>query len=390
MAKHLNMHISSNQKALKMSFPEKLMRISWGYIFLILLIAAIGMGVLYSASNGSMVPYVSRQLPRFFVGLIAMFIVMMIDTRTLMKYSYFFYLGSFVLLVAVKFAGTSGMGAQRWLNLGFVMLQPSELMRIALLLTLSRYFHAASLSDTQGHAFIILPTLLVLVPAFLVFKQPDLGTALLMVSCAAVIFFVAGVQIWKFVLVGCGALASLPVIWHFLHDYQKNRVLTFLNPERDPLGAGYHIIQSKITLGSGGVFGKGFLQGTQSHLNFLPEKHTDFIFTVLAEEWGMFGSLFVLMLYFFLIAYGFWIALNCAHYFGRFLAIGLTTNLFLYVFINISMVMGLVPVVGVPLPLISYGGTSLLTLMLTFGLLQNIWIHRDVPIGRKNAFDDFI
>lgn len=380
----------SSRSASDMTLLEKLSRISFGYVFIILLLAAIGFCTLYSASNSSMDPFVAKQIPRFFFGLACMFAVMMVDIRFLMKYSFLFYFGALALLLAVYFLGHTGMGATRWLNLKFFMLQPSELMRIALLLVLARYFHAASVSDTQSTTFMIIPSLMVAVPVALILKQPDLGTALLIVFCALVIFFMAGVQLWKFALGGIAALLSLPVIWHFLHDYQKNRVLTFLNPERDPLGSGYHIIQSKITLGSGGVFGKGFLQGTQSHLNFLPEKHTDFIFTVLAEEWGLVGSLILLGLYILLIIYGFFIAANTTHYFGKFLAVGLTMNLFFYVFINISMVMGLVPVVGVPLPLISYGGTSLITLMFTFGLLQNVWIHRDVPLGRKNAYDDFV
>lgn len=386
----LRSRISSRRSSSDMTFIDKLSRVSWGYVFIILLLAAIGFTVLFSASNSSMDPYVSRQIPRFLVGLAVMFVVMMVDIRFLMKFAFPVYFSALILLVAVHFFGQTGMGAQRWLNLKFFLLQPSELMRIALPLVLARIFHSASLSDSKSSLFLIFPACLIAAPLFLVLKQPDLGTALLMVFSSAVIFFMAGVQIWKFALVGISGLLSLPIVWHFLHDYQKNRVLTFLDPERDPLGAGYHIIQSKITLGSGGVFGKGFLKGTQSHLNFLPEKHTDFIFTVLAEEWGMMGSVCLLALYVLLIAYGLWIATRTTHYFGRFLAVGLTMNIFFYVFINISMVMGLVPVVGVPLPLISYGGTSLVTLMLTFGLLQNVWIHRDVPIGRKNPYDDFI
>jgi rod shape determining protein RodA len=216
----------------------------------------------------------------------------------------------------------------------------------------------------------------------LVLKQPDLGTAMMLVLCGGAMFFAAGVRIWKFATVAAAVAAVIPYAWHHLRDYQKDRILTFLNPENDPLGAGYHILQSKIALGSGGLFGKGFMQGTQAHLNFLPEKQTDFIFTMLAEELGLVGSLTVLALYTLVFAYGFMIALRCRNHFGRLLCIGITVNFFLYVFINTAMVMGLIPVVGVPLPLISYGGTAMLTVMFGFGLLMSAYVHRDVRISR--------
>ena len=245
-------------------------------------------------------------------------------------------------------------------------------------MTLARYFHGLSIEDVGRPTKLIAPILMTLVPVALILKQPDLGTALMLMMASGIVFFAAGVRIWKFALVLAAGLAAIPVGWGMLHDYQRNRVLTFLNPERDPLGAGYHILQSKIALGSGGVFGRGFMQGTQSHLNFLPEKQTDFIFTMLAEEFGMVGGLTLLALYTLIIIFGLAIALRCRHHFGRLLALGLTANFFLYVFINIAMVMGLIPVVGVPLPLLSYGGTVMLTLMCGFGVVQSVNVHRDL------------
>ncbi len=219
-------------------------------------------------------------------------------------------------------------------------------------------------------------------PAFLIVLQPDLGTALMLIFTTAAMFFAVGVQIWKFVVVFISGLVTIPFAWHFLHDYQQNRVLTFLNPERDPLGAGYHIIQSKIALGSGGVFGKGFLKGSQSHLNFLPEKHTDFIFTMLSEEFGLVGAVLVVILNILILAYSYSFALKSTSYFGKLLAIGLATNYFMYVFINIAMVLGLLPVVGIPLPLISYGGTVMLSIMASFGIILCVHINRNVPLGK--------
>ena len=228
----------------------------------------------------------------------------------------------------------------------------------------------------------ILPAAIVLVPAGLVLKQPDLGTAAMLLMVGAAVFFAAGVRLWKFAVLLVAGLASIPIGWGFLHAYQRQRVLTFFNPESDPLGSGYHILQSKIALGSGGLTGRGFMQGTQSHLSFLPEKQTDFIFTMLGEEFGMMGALGLLLLYTLVFVYGFAIALRAHNHFGRMLAIGLTINLFLYVFINMAMVMGLIPVVGVPLPLVSYGGTAMMAVMTALGLTISVYVHRDIRIAR--------
>jgi len=279
------------------------------------------------------------------------------------------------------------MGAQRWINLGVIKLQPSELMKVGLTLALARYFHGVSSEDVRRIPCLFVPLVLIALPSALVLKQPDLGTALFLIMIGGAVFFVAGVRLWKFGLALAAAGAAVPIVWSTLRTYQQKRILTFLDPESDPLGAGYHILQSKIALGSGGLFGKGFMQGSQSHLNFLPEKQTDFIFTMMAEEFGMAGGLLLLGLYILIMIYGFAIGLRSRTHFGRLLALGLTSMLFLYVFINIAMVMGLIPVVGVPLPLISYGGNAMLTLMIGIGFLINVYVHRDVTISRTGGVD---
>jgi rod shape determining protein RodA len=249
-------------------------------------------------------------------------------------------------------------------------------------LTLARYFHNLAQEQVGNPIYLVAPALMVLAPAALVLKQPDLGTAMMLVMGGGAMFFLAGVRWWKFAIVLAGGAAAVPIAWGFLRDYQKNRIYTFLDPENDPLGAGYHSLQSKIAIGSGGMFGKGFMQGSQAHLSFLPEKQTDFIFTMLAEEWGLVGGVVLLGLYTLAFIYGYAIAFRSRSYFGRLLALGLTVNFFLYVFINTAMVMGLIPVVGVPLPLISYGGTAMLTVMFGFGILMSVYVHRDTRVGR--------
>ena len=278
-----------------LSLTEKFFNLSFAYILFIMMLAATGVVMLYSAANGSWSPWALNHLVRFAIGFVLMLALAMTDIRIFMRYAYVFYFGTLLLLILVEVGGHIGMGAQRWINLGVIKIQPSELMKIALVLALARYFHTSSLQTIESVRGIIPPALMTLFPAFLVVIQPDLGTALMLMFTAGMMFFVVGVQLWKFAVVIVGGIISLPIAWHFLHEYQQNRVLTFLDPERDPLGAGYHIIQSKIALGSGGVFGKGFLKGTQSHLNFLPEKHTDFIYTMLSEEFGMVGAVFVVL-----------------------------------------------------------------------------------------------
>ena len=367
----------------RMTIREKLMNISFWYVMFICILAAMGIVMLYSAANGSWRPWAINQLARFGVGFMIMIFFALVDIRLLMRYAYAFYFFTLILLVVVEITGHIGMGAQRWINFGFFKLQPSELMKIALVLVLARYFHTSSLQSIESNKGIITPLMLALVPAGLVIVQPDLGTGMMLLFTTTAIFFAVGVQLWKFGILAAGAVILMPIAWQFLHDYQKDRVLTFLNPERDPLGAGYHIIQSKIALGSGGVFGKGFLKGTQSHLNFLPEKHTDFIFTMLSEELGMIGAVLVILLNFCIIAYGYSFAFKSTSYFGKLVAIGLTTNYFMYVFINTAMVLGLIPVVGIPLPLISYGGTVMLSIMASFGILLSVHINRNITVGKE-------
>jgi len=361
---------------------QKLRLISWPMILLAGLVAGIGFVMLYSAAGGSFDPWADRQMIRFVVGVLLMIGVAIVDLRVWLRNAYFIYLGALLLLIGVEIAGDIGMGAQRWIDLGIFQLQPSELMKVALVLALARYFHSLEAESVRRILPLVPPLLLIVVQALLVLKQPDLGTAGMLIMGGGALFFAAGVRLWKFGVLIAAGLAAVPVAWNLLHDYQNNRVLTFIDPERDPLGAGYHILQSKIAFGSGGVFGKGFLLGTQSHLNFLPEKQTDFIFTMLAEEFGLVGALTLLLIYTVLIAYGFAIAMRSRSHFGRLLALGLTFNLFLFVFINMAMVMGIIPVVGVPLPLISYGGTAMLTVLIGFGLVMSVYVHRDTRIGR--------
>ncbi len=356
---------------------RRILQLNWGMILLLAATASVGFAMLYSAAGASMDPWASRQIMRFTVGFVMMFGVALVDMRYWRQLSYPAYAIGILLLVAVEFVGASGGGAQRWIDLGVMRLQPSEIMKISLVMALARYFHGVPAEETRRIHHLIVPVALVALPVALVVRQPDLGTALVLAMIGGAMLWLAGVAIWLFALVGGAALAAIPVAWQFLHNYQRARILTFLNPENDPLGSGYHILQSKIALGSGGILGKGFLQGTQSHLNFLPEKQTDFVFTMLAEEFGLLGGMGLLGLYVLLIVYGIAIALRARSHYGRLLAAGLTTSFFLYVFINIAMVMGLIPVVGVPLPLISYGGTAMLTVLLSFGLLMSIHQSRD-------------
>lgn len=375
-------------KSQQLSLKDRFYCINWGYVLCITMLAFIGIVVLYSAANGSWNPWAAKQLVRFGVSLGLMLFLALLDVKIYLKYSYVAYFLVLLLLIGVEIGGHIGMGAQRWIDLKLFKLQPSELMKITMVLVLAKYFHSCTLNKIQSVRGIVAPILMALFPAALIILQPDLGTALMLLFTTIVIFFVVGVQWWKFALVGGSAIAMAPIAWQFLHDYQKDRVLTFLNPERDPLGAGYHIIQSKIALGSGGVFGKGFLNGTQSHLNFLPEKHTDFIFTMLSEEFGMIGAVLVVLLNLVIIAYGYLFAFRITSYYGKLVVIGLNTNYFMYVFINIAMVLGLLPVVGIPLPLISYGGTVMLSVMASFGIILCMDINRNINLGRSSFGDD--
>jgi rod shape determining protein RodA len=366
----------------RLTAPEKLLRLNWGLVLLITLVGGIGLAMLYSAANGSWQPWAGKQSIRLGVAACIMIAVALVDIRAWLRLAYPLYALTLVLLIGVGMRGAIGMGAQRWIDLGVIQLQPSELMKVALVLALARYFHAMDLERIGRPWQLIVPAAMVLIPAGLVLKQPDLGTALMLVLGGAAMFFLGGVRWWMFVLVGAAGSSAVPLIWRHLRDYQRTRIISFLNPESDPLGAGYHSLQSKIAIGSGGEFGKGFMAGTQAHLNFLPEKQTDFVFTMFAEEFGLVGGLTLLVIYLLIFIYGFAIAFSSRNNFGRLLALGITTNFALYVVINMAMVMGLIPIVGVPLPLVSYGGTAMLTIMLGFGLLMSVYIHRDARIGR--------
>lgn len=364
-----------------LGLKDKFCRLSFSYILLIMILACVGTMTLYSAANGSWEPWAVKHISRFGVTLLLMIGLAMVDIRYYYHGAYLFYFATLFLLVVVEITGHIGMGAQRWINLGLFKIQPSELMKIGMVLFLARYFSFTTMQNIRTIRGILIPVVLTIIPVGLICLQPDLGTALMLLFTATIMMFVVGVQWWKFALVGAAGAALLPIAWNFLHEYQQNRVLTFLDPERDPLGAGYHIIQSKIAFGSGGIFGKGFLHGTQTHLNFLPEKHTDFIFTMFSEEFGMIGSVMLVLLNILVIAMGYIFAFRIRNYFAKLVVIGLNTNYFLYVFINIAMVMGVLPVVGIPLPLISYGGTVMFSIMSSFGIILCMKVNQDNNIN---------
>ncbi len=359
----------------------KILQINWLYVLLLCALAGVGYTALYSAAGGHQEPYAARHAIRFGFGLVLMLGIALIDIRFIAKMAWAAWLGCVGLLVMVTQVGHVGKGAQRWIDLGGFQLQPSELMKIALVLALAHWFHRASWERIGNPLFLIPPIIAVLIPAGLILKQPNLGTAVITMLVGGSVFFAAGVRWWKFLLVALPIPFAATIAYDHLRDYQRARIDTFLHPENDPLGAGYNIIQSKIALGSGGMWGKGLLGGTQGHLDFLPEKQTDFIFSIIGEEFGFVGSLFVLGLLSLIILGGMLIALRCSHPFGRLVALGISINFFLYVFVNIAMVMGAIPVGGVPLPLVSHGGSAVITVMIGFGILMSVHVHRDVEFS---------
>jgi len=358
-------------------------RINWPVLTLVLFLCGVGLLMQYSAGGGHFKPYAYSQGLRFLPGFCVMLTLIFIPIQTLMRYTYLFYFGCLGLLVLVEIAGHMGMGAQRWIALGPVNLQPSELMKLATIMALARYFHTLHPYERPSPLTLAIPVLILIVPAALILKQPNLGTASILLMVGGMMLLAAGVRWIYFIVIGGAGLIALPVAWQFLHDYQKQRVLTFLDPEKDPLGAGYNIIQSVIAIGSGGLFGKGFLKGSQGQLDFLPEKQTDFIFTMLSEEFGFLGSTVVIACYMLLILYALGIAMASRNRFGALIAVGISAMLFLHMFINIGMSMGMLPVVGVPLPLLSYGGTMLVAMLAAFGLLLNVWAHRETQLKQK-------
>ena len=374
-----------------MTIGQKLLQINWVFVLLICLTASVGFLMLYSASNGRMDPWATRQIIRFFIGLTLMLIVAIVDIRVWLKYAYVIYFIAIGLLLVVEFGGIIGMGAQRWINFGIFNLQPSEIMKVAIILAIARYFYARRLEYVNSFIHISMPLVLIIFPALLILRQPDLGTTILLVATGLTMLFLVGVKLWFFAVGLVFSIIACYPIWNFvLLDYQKSRLLTFFDPGRDPLGAGYHILQSKIALGSGGIFGKGFLKGSQSHLSFLPEKHTDFIFTMLAEELGLIGGLALIFLYLLMLIYAFAISVRCRNHFGRLICMGVSISFFLNIFVNISMVMGILPIVGMPLPLISYGGSAMMTLMFSFGLLLCAFVHRDTYISPGDSEGRYI
>lgn len=365
---------------------NKLAQVNWLIVSLILMLGLFGTAMLYSAAGGGFEPWAGRQAVRFGVAFIGMLVVAVIPSQWLMRYAYAFYCFCLLLLVVVDLVGSIGMGAQRWISVGGVNLQPSEVMKFALVLALARYYHGMLEEDINRPLLMIPPLVLIALPAALILLQPNLGTATITAAIGAGLLFAAGLYWRYFIAVGVLVLAAVPIVWQFLRDYQKRRVETFLNPEADPLGAGYNIMQSKIAIGSGGLFGTGFMEGSQGQLDFLPEKHTDFIFTMVAEEFGFVGAASVIGVYMLLLLLGFATAIRSRSRFGALVAIGVTLMLMLHVAINIGMVMGLLPVVGVPLPLLSYGGTITFAMMFGFGLLLNSYVHRDVTLGKATYY----
>jgi rod shape determining protein RodA len=366
----------------QLSYAGRLGAVNWPFVALLALAAGVGTALLYSVAGGSIEPWAVVHVERFGFALAALLIAAMIDIRVWMRAAFPLYGLMMAGLVAVAIFGETGGGAQRWLGAGTVQLQPSEFMKVALVLALARYYQGLDARRVSRPASLAVPAALIFLPAILVVRQPDLGTAILLFATGGAIMFAAGVH-WLYFAGGLAAVAAAaPFAWQALHGYQQERILAFLDPGRDPLGAGYHIIQAKIALGSGGVLGKGFVRGTQSQLNFVPEKHTDFIFSMLGEEFGLVGALAVLTLFAMLILAGTVMAMRVRNRFGRLAAYGVVAMLFLYVFVNVAMVTGLVPVVGVPLPLVSYGGNAMVSLMVGFGVLMSAHIDRDRAMPR--------
>ena len=353
----------------------KLVKLNYLLLFVIILLSIIGFLTLYSAAGGAVDPWAKKHIIRFFISFILLIILALINIKIFYKHAYTIFLLFLLLLASVEIAGTFGLGAKRWIYIFGISIQPSELIKVTIILALSKYYHDLRYDRISKIRNLIIPSFIIFIPFLLVLIQPDLGTSIMILLLGLSIMFIAGVRLWKFFLGLVISLIAMPLIWNNLKPYQHKRILVFLNPESDPLGTGYHLIQSKIALGSGGITGKGYLQGTQSYLEYLPEKQTDFIFTLIGEEFGFIGTIFVLILFLLIIFLSYYISYKSNNVFGRILSVGIALNLFLYVFSNTSMVTGLIPVVGVPLPLISYGGTAMLAVMISFGLLMNVAVH---------------
>jgi len=365
----------------------KILYINWALVVLLAAVSGIGFVMLYSVAGGSLTPWAEPQMKRFAAGMVLMFVVALVPIWFWRNVAGLAYGVSILLLLLVELFGSTGMGAQRWIDLGIVRLQPSEMTKITLVMVLAAYYDWLDIRKTSRPVWVVIPLMLILLPTAMVLRQPDLGTAILLVAGGGLMMFLAGVNWLYFASVFAAAGGLVGVVfqsrgtgWQLLKDYQYRRIDVFLDPSSDPLGAGYHITQAKIALGSGGWAGRGFMQGTQSRLNFLPEKHTDFIFNTLAEEFGFVGAFFLLALYALIIFFCIASALSNKDRFGALLTLGIAATFFLFFAVNMSMVMGLAPVVGVPLPLVSYGGSAMLVLLAAFGLAQSAHVHR--PRGR--------
>ncbi len=354
---------------------EKIKNLNYLLIFLLIIISFIGAAGLYSAADGSYDPWASRHLIRFYVFLLIAIVISLINIKLIYKYTYLLFILSLLLLISVEIIGVLGKGATRWIKIFGFSIQPSELVKITIILALAKFYHDIKFENVKKITYLFFPFLILILPFFFVVIQPDLGTSLSILLLGVFILFLVGISLWKFILGIIVSISSIPFLLKFIKPYQKDRIISFLNPETDPLGQGYQLMQSKIALGSGGATGKGFLQGTQSYLEYLPEKQTDFIFTLIGEEFGFFGTIFIIFLFILLIAVCYFISIKSFHTFGRILAVGVASNIFIYVFMNIAMVSGLMPVVGIPLPLISYGGSVMLSIMISIGLALNVELN---------------
>ena len=375
------MILSTSLNSTSYSFIDKLKAVDYFLIIIVAIIGSMSVFSIYSTESGNFSFYTKNHLTRFLVFFFMFLVLSFVRVSFWYRQAYIFYIIGILLLLLVIFFGISASGSKRWINFFIMNLQPSELMKIAIIVCFARYYHRIQSSDIQSYKYLLQPIILLLIPCYLVITQPDLGTAILIAGSGLAIIWLAGLNLKYFIYSGLILLVSLPFVISILKPYQKSRILTFFNPDRDPLGAGYQIIQSKIAIGSGGLLGKGFLQGTQSYLEFLPEKHTDFIFTLFSEEFGFVGSMVLILLYTLLIYRIIRIGFSSRSFFAKLYCFGFASALFLYIFVNIAMVVGLLPIVGAPLPIMSYGGSSMLSIMLGLGIVMSCKIYSRDPIG---------
>ena len=375
------MILSTSLNSTSYSFIDKLKAADYFLIIIVAIIGSMSVFSIYSTESGNFSFYTKNHLTRFLVFFFMFLVLSFVRVSFWYRQAYIFYILGILLLLLVIFFGISASGSKRWINLFIMNLQPSELMKIAIIVCFARYYHRIQSSDIQSYKYLLQPIILLLIPCYLVITQPDLGTAILIAGSGLAIIWLAGLNLKYFIYSGLILLVSLPFVISILKPYQKSRILTFFNPDRDPLGAGYQIIQSKIAIGSGGLLGKGFLQGTQSYLEFLPEKHTDFIFTLFSEEFGFVGSMVLILLYALLIYRIIRIGFSSRSFFAKLYCFGFASALFLYIFVNIAMVVGLLPIVGAPLPIMSYGGSSMLSIMLGLSIVMSCKIYSRDTIG---------